>query len=618
MLILSVLFINSVSAELDGETILNLDKDILNPDEDIITMIVANQTYIGSYLNLDVERIDNSTFILHYELNETFKVELEKCKTPEEYDNFADKWLNKTESTVSELQLLDTYPIKSKTKDVILNKESLNILVSGTLDITTSGSAGDTLELGFGSITLKTIESKILNIDKKVVLENDYGLNLIDDNIVSYEYSYNNTCYSESDDLIIIINNCHQSYNEYMIYNIEIKNKQDKPLSYTFMVSSGNDISDSSIKKELSDVDSEYISKDMLGSVGDDFYTLETIDFKNNETVTIDYKIITQETSGKFNIIGYSKEYTLTDAITNKQYIFLDPTWDDAKVSYWNADSDGSFPDSWDSYDGTIDGATYTSDGYINGAYSYATNDKVNIGNIAAMNFERTDSFSVSTWFKTSTSAGMSIVSKLGSSAPYRGWDVFMESNGKISLLLVNTWASSALRVTSTAAYNDGDWKHLIITYDGTSLASGINIYVDGDLVADDGGSYTLSDTIQSTNHVTIGARNDGGGGFFTGTIDETAIFNDELTSDEVTDIYTNGLAPATDTCSEPSINTNHEFDLSDNCVINDDWNIGTGNITFINTGTITFNATIIAHNIASLPADQKGYLGEGARIRVG
>ncbi|MCK5018950.1 MAG: hypothetical protein KAS32_17960, partial [Candidatus Peribacteraceae bacterium] len=72
------------------------------------------------------------------------------------------------------------------------------------------------------------------------------------------------------------------------------------------------------------------------------------------------------------------------------------------------------------------------------------------------------------------------------------------------------------------------------------------------------------------------------------------------------------------DSCSPPAINTNHIFDLVDNCTIDDDWDIGTGNITFINTGTITFNATIIANSIGNLPAHQRGYIGSEARVREG
>lgn len=72
------------------------------------------------------------------------------------------------------------------------------------------------------------------------------------------------------------------------------------------------------------------------------------------------------------------------------------------------------------------------------------------------------------------------------------------------------------------------------------------------------------------------------------------------------------------DSCSCPSINTNWAIDLSDTCTISTNCDIGTGNITFTSTGTITFNADITAYSIGPLPANQNGYLGENVNIRVG
>jgi hypothetical protein len=71
-------------------------------------------------------------------------------------------------------------------------------------------------------------------------------------------------------------------------------------------------------------------------------------------------------------------------------------------------------------------------------------------------------------------------------------------------------------------------------------------------------------------------------------------------------------------TCVCPSTDTNWAIDLSENCVIESTCDIGTGNITFINTGTIIFNATITAKGIGGLPDNQRGYLGINARVWKG
>lgn len=54
----------------------------------------------------------------------------------------------------------------------------------------------------------------------------------------------------------------------------------------------------------------------------------------------------------------------------------------------------------------------------------------------------------------------------------------------------------------------------------------------------------------------------------------------------------------AEDTCACPGLATNWEVDLSDDCQITSNCNLSTGNITFINVGSVLFNATLTANKI--------------------
>ena len=76
--------------------------------------------------------------------------------------------------------------------------------------------------------------------------------------------------------------------------------------------------------------------------------------------------------------------------------------------------------------------------------------------------------------------------------------------------------------------------------------------------------------------------------------------------------------ANITDTCTCPGLNQNWEINLEDTCVITSNCNLGTGDITFINEGNITFNAQIIAEQIGGLPDNQTGYLGSNAEVLIG
>ena len=74
----------------------------------------------------------------------------------------------------------------------------------------------------------------------------------------------------------------------------------------------------------------------------------------------------------------------------------------------------------------------------------------------------------------------------------------------------------------------------------------------------------------------------------------------------------------ATDTCTCPEINTNWEINMVDSCNIVSTCDLGTGNITFINTGTTTFNAAISCKNLEYPTADQTLNIGSNAIVWIG
>ena len=57
-------------------------------------------------------------------------------------------------------------------------------------------------------------------------------------------------------------------------------------------------------------------------------------------------------------------------------------------------------------------------------------------------------------------------------------------------------------------------------------------------------------------------------------------------------------LGVASDTCTCPELGNNWEINLADYCNITANCNLSTGNITFINTGSVLFNATLTAYEI--------------------
>ncbi len=166
----------------------------------------------------------------------------------------------------------------------------------------------------------------------------------------------------------------------------------------------------------------------------------------------------------------------------------------------------------------------------------------VNLGSIAS--FERTDAFSYSAWIKTSVSGvAQAILSKGLQTATQQGLLFHMRTTNKIALFLANSVTGSLyINVEGSTNINDGSWHHVTVTYDGSSLASGITLYVDGSPETPNVLQDTLgSNSIVNTANCQIGAR-DGTNLPWNGFIDEPVIYNKELSSAENTLIYNTGV----------------------------------------------------------------------------
>ncbi len=164
----------------------------------------------------------------------------------------------------------------------------------------------------------------------------------------------------------------------------------------------------------------------------------------------------------------------------------------------------------------------------------------INWGDIA--NFERTQPFSISVLIKTSANAG-GIISRRDGSTAFRGWEV-NNISGQLEFNLTNNVAvNNRIRIRTTAnTFNDGTWYHIVVTYSGNSLASGIKMYVDGALETLDPPIVdNLTATILIAIDCNVGGRNNGEN-LWNGLIDEPAIYNKELSAAEITKIYNLGI----------------------------------------------------------------------------
>jgi len=160
--------------------------------------------------------------------------------------------------------------------------------------------------------------------------------------------------------------------------------------------------------------------------------------------------------------------------------------------------------------------------------------------------FERTDPFSISQWVRFTAVTGCHFVSKLLGGPSYRGYATGVLAGTGLTefVLLNNNVANVRIAVDSLNPINDGAWHHVVWTYDGSSLAAGCVLYIDGALAPMTVVTDALNATILSASTFGIGARVAGPAWFFTGNMTEVSVYNKVLSLAEVQAMYNAGVPP--------------------------------------------------------------------------
>ncbi len=176
--------------------------------------------------------------------------------------------------------------------------------------------------------------------------------------------------------------------------------------------------------------------------------------------------------------------------------------------------------------DGVADWApVWNSTGVIGGSYFFdGSNDYINVSNSDSLNI--TKNITISIWFNAND--GGYLLSKRGTyminiSLPY------------VYAILNN---GTLVSVSSTISYNT--WYNIVMTYNGSVFA----LYKNGSLVSS---KAVAGDIVATQNNLLIGSYN-GASLFFNGIIDDVKIFNASLSSEEVENLYKEGLNKRTRT----------------------------------------------------------------------
>ncbi|HEX7860554.1 MAG TPA: DUF1553 domain-containing protein [Verrucomicrobiae bacterium] len=135
---------------------------------------------------------------------------------------------------------------------------------------------------------------------------------------------------------------------------------------------------------------------------------------------------------------------------------------------------------------------------------------KENVPTIAdAGDFERDQSFSMGLWLKMGEDKDGSIIARMDEDDAHRGWDLYIDGR-RPGIHLAHKWPEDAIKVVSKKALEKDKWSHVFITYDGSSKASGVKIYINGSVQETNADPDKLSKTIKTKAPFKIGQRKKG------------------------------------------------------------------------------------------------------------
>ena len=153
---------------------------------------------------------------------------------------------------------------------------------------------------------------------------------------------------------------------------------------------------------------------------------------------------------------------------------------------------------------------------------------------------------SISMWFKCDLAVGtpQRLITKFNSNSGQREWYMNIAGNGKILMAFQEFNTGDAIYAEGATAYTQNTWHHVVATYDGGEIETGITVYLDNsDDTTTQAELGTYTGMTNTSEVVRIGARGYGTGlrNEFDGQIDNVRIYNRELSAAEVTQLFDEG-----------------------------------------------------------------------------
>ena len=152
---------------------------------------------------------------------------------------------------------------------------------------------------------------------------------------------------------------------------------------------------------------------------------------------------------------------------------------------------------------------------------------------------DRWNEFSLDFWMRDAARNAKPVVvlqRTFGTDVGFNGFDVMLE-DGILSARMYRVWPGNAIGVRAQKPIARNEWQHIAVTYDGSSTAAGLRLFLNGQPLATD----VLRDHMQKkamvpifgNGHLTLGQRFRDRG-FKDGDLDELRVYDRALTPLEI------------------------------------------------------------------------------------
>ena len=154
---------------------------------------------------------------------------------------------------------------------------------------------------------------------------------------------------------------------------------------------------------------------------------------------------------------------------------------------------------------------------------------------VVSPSLQITNAITISFWMKTTTTANLNAIICRDETGSNRFWNIIYRGTTLRYLDFV-VWhidGSFTELISTSSVLDDGIWKNIVCTFDGTTSTNNFKIYINGTFDKQSTPNGIGVKTNLTTN-LTLGSLTNGNGWFFNGSLSQVLIYNKYLSDTEI------------------------------------------------------------------------------------